>query len=100
MKGEIQMTQANLTQNAIPNFERKPTTRKSNKNMTKKHFIRLADYIRDAQHGQDDTLPRFTDRQIDLLADFCSESNPRFNRDRWIGYIDGKNGKNGGRIKG
>ena len=55
--------------------------------MTKKHFIRLAEYIRDAAKYSD--VP-FTDAQINHLADFCHEANPRFNRERWIGFIRGR----------
>jgi hypothetical protein len=33
---------------------------------------------------------------INHLADFCQSQNPNFNRDRWLGYIAGTNGKNGG----
>jgi hypothetical protein len=62
--------------------------------MTKKHFIRLAEYIRDSQQYAG---VAFTNAQIAHLADFCHEANPRFNRQRWIGYIKGANGKNGGK---
>ena len=65
--------------------------------MTKKTFIALADAIRDyeadcEQIGQ----PHFNRRHIELLADFCQSQNPDFKRDRWLGYIAGTNGKNGG----
>ena len=30
------------------------------------------------------------------LTGYCHEQNPRFNRERWIGYIKGENGPNGG----
>jgi hypothetical protein len=33
------------------------------------------------------------------LAEFCRDQNGRFNRERWLGYIAGTNGKNGGAIK-
>lgn len=59
--------------------------------MTKKHFIALADHIR--QHPT-----QFDDRRLDILADFCESQNPRFKRERWIGYINGTNGPCGGRI--
>ncbi len=61
--------------------------------MTKKHYIRLADYIVSMQ-----PVP-LTGFQIERLADFCAEQNPRFNRQYWLGYIAGTNGKNGGVIK-
>lgn len=67
--------------------------------MSKKHFIALADAIRDfnecAKHGDCDP---FTPTQIALLAGFCEEQNPNFNRERWLDYIAGKCGKNGGKV--
>lgn len=63
--------------------------------MTKKHFIRLAEYVK-AANGFDNP---FNERQVNLLADFCEEVNPRFNRERWLGYIAGTNGKNDGKVK-
>ena len=62
--------------------------------MTKKNFIALADVIRREQSGDDN----FTQRQLDILADFCRKQNPQFNRERWLGYIAGENGKNGGKV--
>jgi len=61
--------------------------------MSKKHFIKLADYIRESVKYADTP---FTDAQIEHLADFCHEMNPNFNRERWIGYIKGANGPSGG----
>ncbi len=63
--------------------------------MTKKHFIRLADYVRDTRNY----CEPFTQSQIEHLANFCHEQNPRFLTQRWIGYVKGENGKNGGAIK-
>jgi len=71
--------------------------------MSKKHFIALADAIR--THNQianswGKNIPHpttaFTADQVDELADFCARQNPEFKRDRWLGYIAGTNGKNGG----
>jgi len=62
--------------------------------MTKKHFIRLAEYIKDAAKYAD--VP-FTQAQINHLADFCHEANPMFKRERWLDYIAGNCGKNGGK---
>jgi hypothetical protein len=61
--------------------------------MSKKHFIALADFIRDRL----DIV--FDAKSIIALADFCQSQNPRFNRRRWLGYIGGANGPNGGEIK-
>lgn len=36
---------------------------------------------------------------ITCLADFCQSQNPRFMRDRWLGYIAGTCGKNGGSVR-
>lgn len=68
--------------------------------MTKKHLIALADMIRshnaEAHQGLTRPLTEFTTDQINALADFCRAENPAFKRDRWLGYIAGTNGKNGG----
>jgi hypothetical protein len=56
--------------------------------VTKKHFIALADYAREVG---------LTEGQQRILADLLAQQNPRFNRERWLGYIAGTNGKNGGK---
>ena len=58
--------------------------------MTKQHFIALADAVR----GEG-----FTEAQLAVLAAFCKRQNFRFLRDRWLGYIKGECGPNGGRVK-
>ena len=67
--------------------------------MTKKNFIALADTIK--AHNEyslrDENTTAFTSEQIISLAAFCEEQNPKFNRERWLGYIAGSNGKNGGK---
>lgn len=63
--------------------------------MTKRHFIALADHLRSMTHE----CPALTASQLERMADFCQSQNPRFNRGRWIGYIKGENGPNGGKIK-
>lgn len=69
--------------------------------MTKKHFIALADAIREYNDtgisGEHPYQP-FNEAQIRVLADFCEAQNSRFNYDRWVGYIAGTNGKNGGKV--
>ena len=57
--------------------------------MSKKHFIALADYIKMSD-------VEWTDEHLRVLADFCRWTNSRFMRDRWLGYIKGTNGPNGG----
>ena len=68
--------------------------------MSKKHFIALADDIREhnrcaVNNGE---IP-FTPDQIDVLARFCRMQNSQFNRERWLDYIAGECGPNGGRVK-
>lgn len=63
--------------------------------MTKKHFIALADEIRMAEKQG----VSFSYEQLGILADFCKAQNPMFNRDRWLTYIDGGCGPNGGKVK-
>jgi len=62
--------------------------------MSKKNFISLADAIR--EHNQKSASQPFTTDQLDILARFCALQNPNFKRERWLGYIAGTNGKNGG----
>ena len=61
--------------------------------MTKKNFIALADAIRNGT-----ALITLSTVQLEALADFCASQNPQFNRERWLGYIAGTNGKNGGKV--
>lgn len=62
--------------------------------MTKKHFIQLANVIKDAKCSEHP----FSDCQIALLADFCQSQNGLFKRDRWIDYIKGQVGPSGGKV--
>lgn len=62
--------------------------------MTKKHFIALADAIKNGNGGS-----MFEPVHLHFLADFCASQNPRFNRSRWLDYIAGKCGKGGGEVK-
>ena len=59
--------------------------------MSKKHFIQLADAIR--------ASGKFTEEQIRTLADFCASQNSMFKRERWLDYIAGACGPNGGKVK-
>jgi hypothetical protein len=54
--------------------------------MTKKHFIALANAMR--------KYNSFTPEQLEILAQFLAEQNPRFDREGWLGYIAGTNGPN------
>jgi hypothetical protein len=62
--------------------------------MSKKHFIALADAIRRAN---EDPMVQFQPSQLDVLANFCKSVNPAFKYDRWIDYINGECGPNGGK---
>ena len=60
--------------------------------MSKKHFIALANLIKVRPHC-------FSALAIYSLADYCQDQNPRFNRSRWMDYINGKCGPNWGKVK-
>ena len=72
--------------------------------MSKQDFVALADAIRLELCGfrmvYDESTPDIpVSKVIDTLANFCARQNPNFMRERWIDYIAGKCGKNGGAIK-
>ena len=62
--------------------------------MTKKHFIALADAIKEYQNKGRNL---FNEDQIEILGRFCKSQNPAFNKERWLDYISGKCGPNGGK---
>lgn len=61
--------------------------------MSKKDFIALADTLRESNRIQH---PIFNSDHLDVLAQFCKEQNRNFMRDRWLAYIAGTCGPNGG----
>ena len=65
--------------------------------MTKKNFIALADFLK-ARTITPNNGGTFTPYQIEQLADFCQSQSSNFNRDRFLGYIAGTNGPNGGTL--
>ena len=67
--------------------------------MTKKNFIALADSTRTFFETNAGAEMDVNTRNvlINHLADFCQSQNSNFNRERWLGYIAGTNGKNGGK---
>ena len=69
--------------------------------MSKKDFIALADAIRSNNQTaeQCSLYAPFSATQLNILAAFCAQQNSRFNRERWLDYIAGKCGKNGGAVK-
>ena len=58
--------------------------------MTKKDFIGIADAIRDCETKAE---------TIDALALYFGRVNPRFIRHRWLSYLAGECGPNGGAVK-
>ncbi len=69
--------------------------------MTKKHFIALADSIEEHNRcAKDNTsYTAFTTDQLSCLMDFCRHQNYNFNSERWLSYIAGTCGPNGGKVK-
>lgn len=79
--------------------------------MSKKHFIELADCLKAlrpefATSDQDAERALQAGRMdqwlstVEELANFCAQQNSRFNRERWLDYIAGNCGPNGGKVKG
>jgi hypothetical protein len=69
--------------------------------MSKKHFIALADAVRATEKMIDNGMFSRQETKViyrRMLADFCSDQNSRFDHHRWMGYIDGANGPNGGKV--
>lgn len=70
--------------------------------MTKKDFIALADALR-ATINADTTESRNglvqKDDLLDALVSFCRQQNPNFMEGRWLDYLYGFCGQNGGKIK-
>lgn len=67
--------------------------------MTKKHFIALADAIR--HHNKyGPSMQPFNSWHLETLAKALQSMNPRFNPNRWIGYVKGLCGPNGGPANG
>ena len=66
--------------------------------MTKQNFISLAEAVRThnviAKHGN---ASSFTEDHLETLVSFCKQQNPAFMASRWLGYVNGENGPNGGR---
>ncbi|MDE2102365.1 MAG: hypothetical protein KGL39_34280 [Patescibacteria group bacterium] len=60
--------------------------------MTKKHFIAFADFLKTS-------TVKFNAKQLEELAVFCRTQNNQFKTDRWLDYIAGKCGPNGGKVK-
>ncbi len=69
--------------------------------MSKKHFIELADCLRQQKPEAHWDANKMAQWQLDVnaIAEFCRRQNPRFNRQRWMDYINGECGPSGGAIK-
>ena len=67
--------------------------------MTKKTFTALADTIIASGPADRSAQGAFSDSAIGTLADFCAAQNPAFNRSRWLAYVAGDCGPNGGKLK-
>jgi hypothetical protein len=68
--------------------------------MSKKHFVALADSIREHNRlAKFNGETAFTVDQLAALARFCTNQNPRFKRERWLDYIAGDCGPNGGAVR-
>ena len=66
--------------------------------MSKKDFIALAGKIIRSGPADRSAQGAFSQSAIFELADFCATQNPSFNRDRWLDYIAGNCGQNGGKV--
>ena len=69
--------------------------------MSKKDFIALADTLRPHAlydpHGELVDISAWGgDSILDALCRFMAAQNPRFDRERWLGYLAGTCGPNGG----
>ena len=69
--------------------------------MNKKDFIALADSMRDflATNAGREMDENSQNCLLQHMVWFCERQNPRFNRGRWLDYVAGKCGKNGGAVK-
>jgi hypothetical protein len=63
--------------------------------MSKRNFINLADAIRTLITSDDGSSVEMA-AVIETLADFCQSQNPNFKRERWLDYVAGNCGPNGG----
>lgn len=65
--------------------------------MSKKHFIGLADAIRQHQRAAAASQANpFEDDHLQMLERWMRSENPNFNQGRWRGYVEGRCGPSGG----
>jgi len=65
--------------------------------MNKKNIIKLANAIR-KHNSLNAKKDQFNEKHLATLVSFCAEINDAFMCDRWLDYIAGKCGPNGGSI--
>lgn len=77
--------------------------------MSKKHFIELADCLKalrpefatsttaESRIAQASHMSQWLST-VEELAKFCARHNSSFNRERWLDYIAGNCGPNGGKV--
>jgi hypothetical protein len=66
--------------------------------MNKKHFIAIAQAIRDYHDGAG-KADRFSSLQLATLADSFASLTPQFDRQKWLDFIAGKVSPSGVRIQ-
>ena len=67
--------------------------------MSKKHFIALADGLRANRPEQAGEARCQWDNDVAAIANRLVASCPRFNRQRWLSYVAGECGPNGGTVR-
>ena len=69
--------------------------------MSKGDFIALADALRSERPGINWSPNKHVQWNLDVkaIANVCAASNVAFKRDRWLSYVMGECGPNGGKIK-
>jgi hypothetical protein len=65
--------------------------------MTKKNFIALADALRATKPDNLSELAQWS-LDVSAIADCLQRQNPAFKRERWLDYIHGERGPNGGKL--
>lgn len=66
--------------------------------MSKKHFIALANALiasKPADHWDANKKAQW-ELDVRYIANVLAQSNPRFKRERWMDYVNGLCGPNGG----
>ena len=66
--------------------------------MTKKDFIALADALRAEKPGENPNKIQQWELDVRAIADLCAATYPRFKRERWLRYVNGQCGPNGGAL--